>query len=345
MGRRRIKTSVESETRPCCYKETSGNFFDILTSVHERVFLLNNHGLGVILVTTGFPRDSQTRTTETVDLGEEPEKDQGCLKRAFSDFPLPISYATGGLIGGKTPVVCGGTKSGRSARQTCYIMEPGKNPRSKMMLTPRLHSASIGLGSSLFVTGGYGIGSKVLSSTEFVHSGQQVGSSGPSLPIPLNRHCFVRFNSTTALAISGQSDQNQYNGQTYFYWIQDQKWTTGPSVSIPRYSHACGLLKEQEAIVTIGGRSPSIQRYPKHPDHVIEIYTPVLGQRKYGHHSPIHGPVVHLCLAMETMEPRQSLLDPAFSWWVGGKMEAGYWSLFVNPVPFHLASGPRWTTD
>ena len=71
------------------------------------------------------------------------------------DFPMKMSYATGGLIGGK-PVVCGGLDDDFERSEQCYVLENNKWTFLAEMISQRSSSSSVVTpdGNSLFITGG-----------------------------------------------------------------------------------------------------------------------------------------------------------------------------------------------
>ena len=60
---------------------------------------------------------------------------------------------------------------------------------------------------------------------------------GPELPMPLSSHTIVSLNSTFSMFIGGNLD-----GLTYYFDHSNQKWYEGPSLIIPRFFHATGLV-------------------------------------------------------------------------------------------------------
>ena len=71
------------------------------------------------------------------------------------DYPMKLSYATGGLVGGK-PVVCGGLDDDFERSEQCYVLENNKWTFLAEMISQRSSSSSVVTpdGNSLFITGG-----------------------------------------------------------------------------------------------------------------------------------------------------------------------------------------------
>ncbi len=216
--------------------------------------------IGVLLVTTGYPRSSETKTTELIPLDPE-HSNEKCSGPFPPSFPAEVSSATGGLLLAENAlVVCGGIEGEGNGviSDKCYAMtSQNKNHTNQIkMTTPRVYAASIAIDGKLFVTGGYEPKSGGLSSTEYV--GPLGGpNAGPDLPVKLYHHCFARLNQTTAFAASGLISPRVYSRTSYFFDISQESWTTGPDLKIGRTSAACGLVSN--LAIVVGGRSPSVQ--------------------------------------------------------------------------------------
>ena len=75
-------------------------------------------GFGSILVSTGFPYSSATKTTEIINI------DNGGLTcKDLEDYPLQIQGAVGFNMG-SLPVVCGGSST--TTFNQCHRLESGK---------------------------------------------------------------------------------------------------------------------------------------------------------------------------------------------------------------------------
>ena len=101
-----------------------------------------------ILVTTGVSDDSEE--TEVWNLETE-----SVCENDLPDYPMKLSYATGGLIGGK-PVVCGGLDDDFERSEQCYVLENNRWTFLAEMISKRSSSSSVVTpdGNSLFITGG-----------------------------------------------------------------------------------------------------------------------------------------------------------------------------------------------
>ena len=101
-----------------------------------------------ILVTTGVSDDSEETEVWNLDTESVCEND-------LPDYPMKLSYATGGLIGGK-PVVCGGLDDDFERSEQCYVLENNRWTFLAEMIYKRSSSSSVVTpdGNSLFITGG-----------------------------------------------------------------------------------------------------------------------------------------------------------------------------------------------
>ena len=75
-------------------------------------------GVSKILVSTGYPRNSATTTTEMINIDNS-----GLTCKDLEEYPLQISYAVGFNMG-SLPVICGGSDG--SIYDQCHRMESGK---------------------------------------------------------------------------------------------------------------------------------------------------------------------------------------------------------------------------
>ena len=76
-------------------------------------------------------------------------------------------------------------------------------------------------------------------------------NSKQNLPEPVWEHCIVKINASTLLSIGGREYEYALaaypSNSTYFYSVQDNKWTPGPSLNIPRSALSCSILQWRNA--------------------------------------------------------------------------------------------------
>ncbi len=86
---------------------------------------------------------------------------------------------------------------------------------------------------------------------------------GPDMPAPMRHGCFVKINSTTAIAFSGQIDSAMnLNPFSFYYSFQQRIWSTAPTVQSVRERAACGLVEDTVSsnryVIMAGGQAPTM---------------------------------------------------------------------------------------
>ncbi len=172
------------------------------------------------------------------------------------DLPYPGepgTYGTsGGLVNGK-PFVCGGTKSGVTAFDTCYFLGEDTSVQSNLTL-PRVNSPAISVDNStrLWLLGG-GI---AIQSTELIGPGD-VAIPGPNMPAMLKHHCAVELADGYVMIIGGYDIELDERSDKS--WIKDpyfDNFLPGPNLTAGKNSMACGVLYDDDAgeeIVVVAG--------------------------------------------------------------------------------------------
>ena len=118
----------------------------------------------------------------------------------WSDFPIDVYGATGGLFG-DTVIICGGYDGGGFVDE-CYSLTSEKATLVTHMSFMRASAASIVFNdNALWVTGGFYHSIGVLDSTEYVTMTKTM--PGPNLPMALEAHAMVPINSTCSMVIGG----------------------------------------------------------------------------------------------------------------------------------------------
>jgi hypothetical protein len=174
----------------------------------------------------------------------------------WSDFPISVYEATGGLIGDSV-IICGGWGNGYNTVKECYSLTSEKATFVTHMSVGRASAASIVINdNTLWVTGGSGgsgsIGGEFLASTEYVTLTETM--PGPTMPIGLFHHAMVAINSTFSMVIGGTAGNwiqtlimtgTAQTILTYFYDHNEEEWITGPSLMQARESHAAGIVTDE----------------------------------------------------------------------------------------------------
>ena len=196
----------------------------------------------------------------------------------FATYPDNRIGTCGGLVGDLI-MVCGGKEEYHfgyndfepgSTSNECYYFSPLDNKWILIhnMNKARTFAASIVVDGKLWITGGeywevnyFGF----KSSSEFVD--QNTFLEGPDMPYDfyISQHCLTRLNSHQVMLIGGQTSIS-YNKQIehaetfiYDFSIDDNTWTTGPEMSIPRAGHGCATFTDEEGFnwtIAFGGVWP-----------------------------------------------------------------------------------------
>ncbi len=206
-----------------------------------------------LLVTTGVKNATSLQNTvisEVISLNEPLLRCQRLM-----DCPLSLAGATGALLDGNTPTICGGFSS--STVDKCYSYHKDGWWNARNLTLPRFTPANVVLdnGRTLCVTGGFN-GSKVTDTIDLVTLSSSRTSGPMELPVALTGHCMVRVFNRMTFVIGGYRSIKAGNST----WILNQssiEWTIGPDLNIGRSEHACGYTFIRStgfpAIVAAGG--------------------------------------------------------------------------------------------
>lgn len=203
-----------------------------------------------ILIATGYP--NYQRKVELVNVDEK----VNCTKSL--EFPITVSSASGGMIGG-IPTICGGTDL-----QKCYQLKNGQWEQPFSLHSSRRDAASLVIYGSLIITGGIS-GNETLASTEIITNPDSVKSGG-SLNAPLSHHCMVLFKGEI-FVIGGRLADKTERRTTDIYDIYDNSLNynrQGPDLNIARRNIACTNFQGKIVLV------PSYSDTSKE----IEVYDP-----------------------------------------------------------------------
>ena len=168
--------------------------------------------------------------TEIIDLKND---ENSC--QTFQDYPIQVEGAVGALLS-EIPLVCGGVYP---ATDACWaVQKDGTISKFGHLNTKRGHAAGIVLDDLFWITGG-NKGSGPLNTTEFlrIDEGKMIKVKGPELPIPLNYHCMASIDESKVMIIGGFN--GEYLSSTFIYNFEEDTWTSGPDLMVPRENHAC----------------------------------------------------------------------------------------------------------
>merc|ERR1712156_358570 len=197
-----------------------------------------------LLVTTGSIVGDFARKSEVIDLAE------GKTCEPLDDFPFGTMDATGGLLNGRYPVICGGYVRQRPTTGQCAVL--GSPDEEISMLITRDTASSIMVSpSTLWITGGKhfveGIPVAVdLASTEYLSLVDGAPSGpGPDLPIHVWGHCLFAIDDYRIILNGGVSREHYSSARTYLFDSEIASWTEAPKMNIDRYMHGCATFKSE----------------------------------------------------------------------------------------------------
>ena len=212
-----------------------------------------------LLLLAGTTKNGLCPHAEVIDL-KNPHNE--CKMKSFSS--TKVFGATGGLLNGDLPIVCGGIQGKSNCRSST------DDATMTSLTEERSFSASVILenDSELWITGGYNddMASDTIEIVFYILD-SLFSIAGPKLPIPLFGHCIVKITKDSFMVIGGStySTGSLNNDKTWIFNLAYGNWTRGPNLNVPRRSHACGVL--HGAIIVTGGFEP----YPPYALKSTEI--------------------------------------------------------------------------
>jgi hypothetical protein len=201
------------------------------------------------------------------------------------DFPNSLQGGIGHLFNGTTPIIAAGYKPFEDTYE-CFALKDGAWKQISSLSTQRQYASSVLVpleneNEVIIVSGGRHLDN--LNSVESFNGMDWEQGMFSNMPYKVYQHCLVKINSTTLLSIGGVqsggvANTNLYQQEenpslkievpnTYFYNIQDNQWTEGPTLNTARGGLSCGILNwknpetdQFEAIaVAAGGPSDTVE--------------------------------------------------------------------------------------
>ena len=180
-------------------------------------------------------------------------------------LPVELFGASGVLMNGQTPFICGGVHYGGVGKgyktyfKDCYqLTEAGSWAKDQIasLFTERAYAGygKMALDNTLVITGGF-TKEGSLSSIE-VLSPNAIGQTlSIQLPTAIYGHCQVPWDPETFLVIGGFGTSNR--NETHFINVKKDQLTNGPSLNTGRSRHACAELQfnGKSYIVVSGGQN------------------------------------------------------------------------------------------
>ena len=220
-----------------------------------------------ILIATGSNNEVTgygvfAQNTEIIDL-----EDSSFSCNKVMHFPIQLRGATGALIDGVTPFICGGIEEDqRRWLRDCYTLSQTGIWTKSSTASLKTARRNAGFGSVVFnremvLSGGrYGIPptfeSKVyLTSIELVSPEAKARNLSVELPIGIGWHCQIPWDSETFMVIGGYFEYKKRRAESYFINVKTETRTLGPSLQVAKSSLACGELEVlgKSYIVAAGG--------------------------------------------------------------------------------------------
>jgi len=215
-----------------------------------------------ILIATGSPFDAG-RNSEIVDV-----EDSSFRCTNIEQFPIKLTGATGGLMNGQTPFICGGEASINGEwtySNDCYqLKEAGswaKDQRATLT-TARgwAGSGTVVLNNNLLLTGGSN--ENRLSSIEMLSPNTTAQTLSVQLPTGFYGHCQVPWDSEKFFVIGGFGSRDRV--KSYFINVKTNQRTNGPSLNTARNGHACGELEVNgKTFIIVTGGWNGYYNYPR----------------------------------------------------------------------------------
>ena len=211
------------------------------------------------MIATGSPEDDG-RNTEVIDVEDSTFS---CTK--VETFPVKLYGATGGLMNGQKPFICGGCVGGEcdcddncggTYSKDCYqLTETGSwvKDQTAKLYTARLYAGfgSVLMNNKLYLIGGYN--GYELRTIEMLSPNTIAQTHSVQLPTGFSAHCQVPWDSENILVIGG--DNGSRREETYFINYKNNQLKSGPSLNTARNIHVCGQLDVQgkSYIIVTGG--------------------------------------------------------------------------------------------
>ena len=177
------------------------------------------------------------------------------------------SASVGGYVYG-TPLICGGSDNvgGNTSSNKCLspwddisLLQFRQSASSVVMYNETVDIyGDIFISEELWITGGRNVDKEEdLSSTEIVSPFEGTSRRGIELPVTVNSHCMVKYNSTHVFLIGGYQNGGTSKKTWIFNPTKNYEYVEGPELNEERYWHSCGKFfskdEGKEFIIVAGG--------------------------------------------------------------------------------------------
>jgi len=191
-----------------------------------------------------------------VEIDPDNSETYGTYCDSLVDFPETGGFSSGGYAHGKI-ITCGGILSGNPSKKCYYYSENKWEIFGDLTDAKGYHDSAILPNGNLWVTGGYNVNYH-LSSTDIIDQDFNV-KQGPELPFTVSDHCIVNWNISHMLLTGG--DGGSFRRNTWYFDLQNEIWTPGPSMNYGRYKHGCVSFEDTERnkkVMVIGSKLSSV---------------------------------------------------------------------------------------
>jgi len=214
------------------------------------------------------------KSVEVVNL-DESKPDLVCDN--LPDLPFKLVGLAGQLYRGSKPLLCGGLGE-QFVSCDCYTYEYGgwKKIESLLNCTYLSSSATFTLPNKeeiLFLTGGSSDRQEI-PTVQSYNGSYWSKEMFSDLSEPNWKHCLVKINNSLLLLIGGHTPENPATGNTFFFHIDENKWTPGPALNFPREGLGCGIIEWlnpstnhlEQVVVAAGG-----MELPRNMSSLVEL--------------------------------------------------------------------------
>lgn len=221
----------------------------------------------VLIVTGSTGGSDNLKTSEVIDL-----QNPGNQCDDLGNHTKEVFAASGGMLNGTYPLVCGGVYGFKECSILGYDLDPVylKEDRSFASSVMVRFDNGYEIQDVLWITGGENPQPTGTSEFVFMFNGTLNTIEGPRLPVNVLGHCMIALNENTFMLIGGGNAYEYDTNTTFIIRPKDVKnnttlnedWIEGPKLEIPRRVHACGIVNvpgTKYAVVSGGASTLSRQ--------------------------------------------------------------------------------------
>jgi len=111
------------------------------------------------------------------------------------------------------------------------------------------------------IAGGYD--NQIIGTVQSYNEGSWSKDSFNDLPEPTWEQCLVKIDNSVLLMIGGWEFSNTITNKTFFFHTDENRWSPGPTLNIPRHGLGCGIIEWlnpsnnqlEKVVVVVGGEN------------------------------------------------------------------------------------------